>query len=269
MARIPVDAKYSKMILSAARSGCLAEIVALVSVLTAIAGGRSIFRRHKDDEDEYYHGARNRGGTTAMEEASSCLNAGDHIAYLTTFARFLRACERKQWASQKLSREKWAARKRYSLRVLDQAAQIYRQLTATCKSLGLFKSDAETVLSTTCPDDKKREAIIKAIISGNRRSIAGRGEQTSTLYTCLWTDKSAELRRDSFLGGNPQLVVYDEFLVTRNSYLNIVSAVEYEWLDGPAKGQLARQAKERKRGEERRMRRPRLPLMFATLFSSV
>jgi len=235
MAKIPVDAKYSKMILTGSRSGCLAEMVAIVSVLSVTGGGSSIFRRARRDQDpsEEEPVVRLTQVCNVLDEFRRENVGGDHIVFLVTLARFMHACSRKQWLSFKISRRAWANAKGYSLKHLDQAVRIYRQLVGTCRSLGLTRQDFHETLDTATPNPQKREAIVKAIISGSPRNIAKRS-QYSSFFTCTSTDQSAEIHRNSMVGGiDTDIIVYDELLVVRRPYFHVVSGVKPEWL--PAK----------------------------------
>ncbi|XP_071696594.1 pre-mRNA-splicing factor ATP-dependent RNA helicase DEAH1-like isoform X2 [Rutidosis leptorrhynchoides] len=204
MAKFPVDAMLSKMIVASDKYKCSDEIISIAAMLSI--GGSSVFYRPKDkqvDADEarlnFYTGK----------------NVGDHIALLNVY---------RTWKETNYSRQ-WCYENYIQFRSMKRARDIRDQLKGLLERVEIeLKSN---------PDDL--EAINKSITSGYFPNTAkfhtDRAYRTvkhhSHSQSSVYIHPSSGLSRQEL---PVRWVVYHELVVTSKEYMRHVSELKPEWL---------------------------------------
>ena len=119
MAVLPVDPKFSRMILAAEELGCSQEIINIVSVLSA--------------SSRLFLGVSNDDSSAVGARESLNHPSGDHCTILNTFRAY------QEVASSNTSGEakSWCARNFLNERALSEAMEIQHQLRGICKRIGI------------------------------------------------------------------------------------------------------------------------------------
>lgn len=196
MVEFPVDPSLAKLILESECMGCSSEILTIVSMLSV----PTIFFRPKEREEE---------SDAAREKFF--VPESDHLTLLNVY---------QQWASNGF-RSEWCNAHFIHSKSMKRAREVRTQL------LDIMRAQKVQIMSAGMEWDIVRRAICSAYF-GNAASVKGIGE-----YVSCRTGTPCHLHPTSALYGlgySPDYVVYHEIVMTSNEYMNVVTAVEPEWL---------------------------------------
>ena len=196
MVEFPLDPPLAKMLITGASLGCGAEVLTIVSMLSA----PSIF---------YRPSARQEAADAAHEKFF--VPESDHLTLLNVYL---------QWKSNGY-RDKWAMQHFLQPKALRKAKEVREQLREIMEQqkLALASVDMEW--------DLVRKAICSAYFH-NAAKMKGIGE-----YSNARTGMPCHLHPSSALYGmgvSPDYIVYHELVYTHKEYMNNVTAVDPEWL---------------------------------------
>lgn len=195
MAKLPLDPKYSKIVLSAPELGCLEEILTIIAMLS----GENVFLNNSQRREQ-------------LLAAHSKFHAkcGDHITLLNVFNEYKTKDKPKRWCFDNFLLE----------RNLSHAASVRTQLSDICHSLGLQ--------FTSCKNDPV--PVVKCLLTGLNRNIAELQRDNS--YLTLSNRMPSKIHPSSVLSGRarPGYVLFTELVATGTHYLRTVSEIEPEWI---------------------------------------
>ncbi|XP_055531945.1 ATP-dependent RNA helicase DHX33 [Wyeomyia smithii] len=195
MAKLPLDPKYSKILLSASEFGCLEEALSIVAMLSS----ENVFLSSNQKREQLL--------TAHAKFHAKC---GDHITLLNVFNEYRTKDKPKRWCFDNFLLE----------RNLSHAAAVRQQLVDICQKLGLK--------STTCHNDPV--PVVKCLLSGLYKNVATL--QMDNSYIGMFSRARCRIHPSSVLAGRarPAYLLFTELIKTGNSYLRTVSELEYQWI---------------------------------------
>uniref|UniRef100_A0A182QQN1 RNA helicase n=1 Tax=Anopheles farauti TaxID=69004 RepID=A0A182QQN1_9DIPT len=196
MARFPLDPRYSKMLLSAPKFGCLEEMLTIIAMLS----GENIFT---------YSSAKREQMMIAHSKFFD--KSGDHVTLLNVYNEFKTKAKPKMWCFDNFLNE----------RNLTHAASIREQLSEICKMLD--------IPSSSCGKDTV--PVAKCLLTGLFTNIAMK--QPDHLYLTSATALKTRIHPSSAVSGKfrPPVVVYTELVSTRLNFLRNVTEIDPSWID--------------------------------------
>uniref|UniRef100_A0A2P2HW90 RNA helicase n=1 Tax=Hirondellea gigas TaxID=1518452 RepID=A0A2P2HW90_9CRUS len=196
MVEFPLDPALSKMLLAAVDMGCSDDILTIVSMLSVPA----LFYRPKGREEE----------ADGMREKFQ-VPESDHLTYLNIY---------RQWKIQKYSMN-WCNKHFLHFKALKKVREVRQQLK------DIMDQQKFEVVSAGNDEDLIRKCICTAYFHQACR-LKGIGE-----YVNLRTGTPCHLHPTSALFGmgyTPDYIVYHELIMTSREFMQIVTAVEGNWL---------------------------------------
>lgn len=195
MAKLPLEPKYAKIVLSASEFGCLEEILSIIAMLSS--------------ENVFLNNSQRREQLLAAHSKFHA-KCGDHITLLNVFNEYKTKDKAKRWCFDNFLLE----------RNLSHAASVRTQLSDICHTLGLQ--------FTSCGNDPV--PVVKCLLTGMNKNIAELQRDNS--YMTLSNRKSSKIHPSSVLSGRarPGYVLFTELTVTGMHYLRTVSEIEPEWI---------------------------------------
>ncbi|XP_062698781.1 ATP-dependent RNA helicase DHX33 [Aedes albopictus] len=195
MAKLPLEPKYAKIVLSAPDFGCLNEILTIVAMLS----GENVFLNNSQRREQQL--------AAHSKFYSKC---GDHLTLLKVFEEFKSKDKPRKWCGDNFLME----------RHLSHAASVRTQLLDICSKLGIQPS--------SCGDDPI--PVVKCLLTGLFLNIAELQRDNS--YLCLSSRTPARIHPSSVLCGRarPRYVLFTEQVATGSRYLRTVTEVEPEWV---------------------------------------
>lgn len=196
MVQFPLDPPLSKMLLTADKMKCSAEMLVVVSMLSI----PNVFYQTREAADQ---------AEAAKEKFF--VPESDHLTLLNVYQQWRRNGSNATWAKQHYVQQKSMRKAR---EVREQLEEIMEQQNLKPVSCGI-----------------EWDCLRKAICSGyfhNASKLRGIGE-----YVNLRTSIPCHLHPSSALYGagyTPDYIVYHEVIMTTKEYMRHVSAVEAEWL---------------------------------------
>ncbi|CAK7566175.1 MAG: Salivary acidic proline-rich phosphoprotein 1/2 [Sporothrix epigloea] len=217
MALLPVSASFGRVLLDAARAGCLLEAIDIVACLTA---GDDIFLRLPTEQDREFDDVDARRKELFRRE-------GDLLTYLTTMQRMVgeRSSQWKMWCQQR----------RINLRNMRQALNIRRQLRGICVRQKLMA--AEDVPSIADEEQKdfvplapdRTDALLRCFLNGFALKTAMLAPDGS--YVTTEGKHVVAIHPASVLHGRKtEAIMYLEQVFTTKNYARKVSAVQGDWI---------------------------------------
>lgn len=198
MSAFPVEPEMAAMLLHSPEYKCsteIAKICAMMSVQNPYINNQKEFTRAAHAREQFYH------------------QTGDHMAMLNTFVAF----------EESGCSTDWCAENYLNFRAMKQAQNVNRQLTGIMKRMDLsFASDSSA-------DMQFANHIRKAILRGFFTKVA-LALPTKNQYMTLKDDVKSILWPATFLNRRPQFVVFNELVLTSNTYLRTVTAISDDWL---------------------------------------
>jgi pre-mRNA-splicing factor ATP-dependent RNA helicase DHX38/PRP16 len=196
MVEFPLEPALAKLLLAGASMGCGAEALTIVSVLSV----PTVFFRPPDRAEE---------SDAAREKFF--VPESDHLTLLHVY---------NQWKANGY-RSDWAERHFLQPKALRKAKEVRAQLA------DLMTQQKLSIQSASGDWDIVRKAICSAYF-GNAARFKGIGE-----YVNARSGMPCHLHPSSALYGlgyTPDYVVYHELVATSKEYMQVVTAVEPEWL---------------------------------------
>ncbi|KFB48701.1 AGAP006138-PA-like protein [Anopheles sinensis] len=212
MAKFPLDPKYSKMLLSAPKFGCLEEMLTVIAMLS----GENIFTTSAQKREEML-----------IAHSKFYDKSGDHVTLLNVYNEFKSKAKPRMWCYDNFLNE----------RNLSHVASVREQLSEICKMLD--------IPSSTCGKD--RTPVAKCLLTGLFANIAIK--QPDHLYLTATSNLKARIHPSSSICGKlrPPVVIYTELVATSFNYLRSVTEIDPAWIDEvvpnvnlPGKGQSTR-----------------------------
>ncbi|KAL5252419.1 hypothetical protein ACHWQZ_G015255 [Mnemiopsis leidyi] len=207
MAAFPLSPHYSKMIIKSRELSCSADMITLVALLSV---------------DSIFYNPQNKSDITTAVRQKFYNRTSDHV----TLVRVYKSAEENNFNPD------WCQRHYLNLRALQTAANVRKQLKQICKKIGV----------PLITSKKWEENICSSLLFGLLDNVAVR--QPDSTYVSLSNRQQAKLHPSSVLcqlppESAPQMVVYDEMVLTSANYLRTCSVVEEGWYQRlvSAKGQ--------------------------------
>lgn len=194
MSQFPLDARFSKLLLSAPEFGCVDEILSLVAVMSS----ESVYNLPQENRDKHLENHRK------FESPH-----GDHLSLLNVYREF----------QNKGFRKLWCFENSLIARNLLYAKEIRAQLSDIC--------DKCNIPMSSCGTDT--DQVRKCLLTGLFGNTAER--QRDKKYITLLSRQTAYLHPSSNqLSQQPQFVIYSEIVQTSKTYLRQITPIEPEWL---------------------------------------
>ncbi|KAH8410546.1 hypothetical protein KR009_000184 [Drosophila setifemur] len=194
MVLYPLDAKYSKLLLTASTFGCMEEVLSLVSVLSS---------------DHLCVSSSDKNEMAALAHAKFQSKHGDHLTLLNVYNAFVKSEKQKVWCHDNY----------LNIRSLTYARDVRRQLTEISERLGLvFNSSDDT------------EMLKKCLLSGFFENIAVL--QRDGFYVTVSGNIRSKIHPSSVLHGKykPSYILFTEIVQTEQTFLRQVSEISPEWI---------------------------------------
>jgi len=196
MSQFPMEPSLSKMLITAQKMECIAEVLTIVSMLSV----PSIFYRPKDRQEE---------SDAAREKFF--VPESDHLTLLNVYQQWKKNGYNGAWCTDHFIHQK----------TMKKVREVRGQLSDILQSL--------KIMETSCGTEW--DIVRKSICSGyfhNASKLRGLGE-----YINLRSSVPCHLHPTSALYGlgyTPEYIVYHEVVFTVKEYMQQVTAVEPQWL---------------------------------------
>lgn len=199
MTKFPLDPRYSKIILSSVKYGCLDDIVNIVSILSTDSIIISSLSEKKKKQADDAH----------MKFKSSL---SDHIMLLKIFRSFRKV--------RKESRSSWCDDNFLNMRNLEYADHAREQLLDICRHLHL-------PMGQSCGENF--DLIRKCLLTGFFENLAYITSEKK--YITVNAKKECKIHPNSTLFHSyPHCVLYTEIIETSQAYMRYVTTINKEWL---------------------------------------
>ncbi|CCW64866.1 unnamed protein product [Phytomonas sp. EM1] len=214
ISEFPVDPEMASMLYNSPEYGCsddIARISAMLSVQNPFVTPSNNQRGYAlSSRDQFYH------------------QTGDHLALLNVFNSYY---ERNR------QNPTWCKENYLNPRVMKQAVNIYHQLSSIMKRIGLnicstYTSEWRKVSNDATDKNMNLEfanEIRRAIVKGYFTKIA-LSLPTKHQFITLKDDVKCMLFPSTFLNRRPKFVVFNELVLTSNTYIRTVTSVSEDWL---------------------------------------
>ncbi|CAK7202787.1 Salivary acidic proline-rich phosphoprotein 1/2 [Sporothrix eucalyptigena] len=217
MSLLPVSAAFGRVLLDAAKAGCLLEAIDIVACLTA---GDDIFLRLPAEQDRDFDEVDERRKELFRRE-------GDLLTYFTTMQRMV-GKRSSQW-------KMWCQQRRINLRNMRQALNIRRQLRGICvRQKMLAAEDVPSIADEEnagfvplAPD--RTDALLRCFLNGFVLKTAMLAPDGS--YITTEGKHVVAIHPSSVLHGRKtEAIMYLEQVFTTKNYARKVSAVQSDWI---------------------------------------
>ena len=202
MARLPVDPKLARMLLAAANSQCIAELLVIVSAM-AVQDPRERPAEKKAQSDQAH--------------AHFNHTKSDFMAWINLWRYYE---EQRQSLSQSQLR-KLCKKEFLSYLRMREWRDLHAQLTIACRQIG-FK------VSSVLAEDENYEGIHKALLAGLLGQIAQQDE--GRLFNVARNRKAQIFPGSSQYRKPPRWLVSGEIVETSQVFARQCAAIEPEWL---------------------------------------
>lgn len=194
MSQFPLDARFSKLLLSAPDFGCMDEMLSLVALMS----GDTIFHTSQENREQQLENHKK------FES-----KFGDHLSLLNVYREFQNnGCLRR-----------WCFENSLNARNLCYAKEVRSQLSDICDKCDLPMSSCGT----------NTDQVRKCLLTGLFGNTAERFRENK--YMTLLNRQPAYLHPSSSqLLKQPDYVLYSEIVQTSKVYLRQVTPIEPEWL---------------------------------------
>jgi pre-mRNA-splicing factor ATP-dependent RNA helicase DHX15/PRP43 len=199
IAELPLDPKYAKALVGAARFGCTAEVATLVALL---AEGAQILVRPRDSQAQ-----------ADAAHAQFRSGWGDHITLVNVVEAFVENGADKAWCDANF----------VNYRALARADSARGQLLAILRRQGI------EVVSVKKAQREREEFILCALLEGMFMQVAMLNP-SSGAYLFVNCPKEAVIHPSSCLRRKPEWILYASYVFTTRDYLRTVSEIKAEWL---------------------------------------
>ncbi|KAI9188796.1 DEAH-box ATP-dependent RNA helicase prp43 [Blastocladiella emersonii ATCC 22665] len=198
MAEFPVDPEFGKALIVSPEYGCSSEVLTIVAMLNV----PNVFLRPAD---------RRREADAAKAEFAH--KDGDHLALLNVFHQYMHGGRDAKWCRE------------YYLnpRTLASAANVRLQLQRVMQRVGL------PVASGDAGTRGYYEGIRKALTAGFFMQVA-KSMRSKSKYVTIKDNQEVLIHPSSCIMTNADWVMYNDYVMTSNHYIRMVTAVEPAWL---------------------------------------
>eukprot|EP00929_Paragymnodinium_shiwhaense_P106647 TRINITY_DN7220_c0_g1_i1.p1 TRINITY_DN7220_c0_g1~~TRINITY_DN7220_c0_g1_i1.p1 ORF type:complete len:696 (-),score=153.23 TRINITY_DN7220_c0_g1_i1:408-2495(-) len=195
MADYPIDPHMGRMMISAARRGCVDEVTKVVSMLSVPPPF-----------------SRPRWAQKAADRAHKTFASGfgDHLSLLNTFLRYEEAGKKTDFCKDNFLHD----------RAMKQACSIFKQLRGILNKQNIKE---------TMPESTIAAGVRKSLLDGFFMQSAYI-DQNGKNYLTAHDQQLVSIHPGSFLGHKPEWVVYHETVVTDRNYMRGVTAIPGEML---------------------------------------
>lgn len=197
MASFPLSPQFSKLIIKSRDLSCSTDMVTLVSLLSV---------------DSVFYNPHNKADITAAVRKKFHNSTSDHV----TLIRVYKSAQENSFSPE------WCQRHYLNLRALQTASNVRKQLKQICKKVGI----------ALITNKKWEENVCKALLFGLFDNIAVR--QPDSTYVSMSNRQEAKIHPSSVLcqrarESQPEMVVFNEMVVTSASYMRTCSVVDKSW----------------------------------------
>jgi ATP-dependent RNA helicase DHX8/PRP22 len=195
MAEFPIDPQLAKVLLASVDLKCASEVLTVVAMLSV----ENVFYRPKDKQAQ-----------ADAKKARFAAPEGDHLTFLNVY---------NAWAASGFSKA-WCHDNFIQGRAMQRAADVRKQL------LGIM--DRYT-LDTASTAGKNTLRVCQAIASGYFMNVAKKDPQEG--YKTLVDGQPVYIHPSSILFQQaPDMVLYDELVMTTKEYMRCCMVIEPKWL---------------------------------------
>lgn len=196
MAEFPLDPQLSKVLLTAPKFNCVNEILSIVACLNVA----NLFIRPKDKLPE------------AIDAVAKFIHAdGDQLTLLNAYNEYKR----------KGSNAEWCFKNFINSRHIKSADDIREQLKTILIKLN-FKFNDEPSISPNYNNIKK------CILTGYFTQVAIL--QKNNAYLTVKESQIVAIHPSSVLSYKPELVLYNELVLTKKNYIRTILEIKGQWL---------------------------------------
>ncbi|KAF9500644.1 pre-mRNA-splicing factor ATP-dependent RNA helicase PRP43 [Pleurotus eryngii] len=197
IAEFPLEPQLATLLVVSPEFKCSNEILTIVSMISV----PNIWVRPADQKNQ-----------ADAAKTRFTVSDGDHLTLLNVYNQYM----------QNKSNENWPRTNFVSGRALAEAEKVRAQLQRLMK-----RSNLELISIT---DEKKlHQSIRQALVCGFFMQAAHRGGEKGS-YLTIKDNQVVYLHPSSGLKGNPEWVLFNEFILTTKPYIRTVSEVRPEWL---------------------------------------
>ena len=194
MAEFPLDPQLAKVLLASVDLGCSEEVLTIVAMLSV----ENVFVRPKDQNVQ-----------ADKKRARFYQTEGDHITFLAVY---------NAWAAAQFSKP-WCHENFIQFRAIQHARDVRKQL------LGIMDRYKLDVVSA----GKNYKVVQKAIASGYFMNVAKKDPQEG--YKTVVDNQPVYIHPSSTIfQQNPEMVLYNELVLTSKEYMRGVMVVDPRWL---------------------------------------
>lgn len=198
MSAFPVEPEMAATLMHAPEFQCGTEIAKICSMLSV--------------QNPFINNPRDHGRALRAKE-QFYHQTGDHMAFLHTYLAYEESGYSNEWCQENFLNH----------RAMKQAQNVCRQLCGIMKRLGLsLDSDPDADMQFA---NHIRRALVKGFFTKAAISLP-----TKNQYLTLKDDVKAILFPTTFLNRRPQFVIFNELVLTSNTYLRTITAVSDDWL---------------------------------------
>ena len=197
MSEFPVDPMLAKMLIVSSTYKCSYEILAIVAMLSV----PNVFHRPSDQQIQ---------ADEAMAKFSHI--SGDHLTLLNVYLAYQDNNQDSNWCWENYLNE----------RALKQANSVCKQLTRIMNRCNL------SIIGNDRTIPNYYQNIQKVLVEGFFMHIAHR--ERGEAYSTAKDNQMCALHPSTCIDNKPEWILYNEFVLTSQNFLRIVTKVEGEWL---------------------------------------
>ncbi|EPY23027.1 pre-mRNA-splicing factor ATP-dependent RNA helicase DHX15/PRP43 [Strigomonas culicis] len=211
ISEFPVEPEMAAMLYHSAEYGCSEDVARICAMLSV--------------QSPFLNPANDQRGRAMRAKEQFYHPTGDHIAFLNVFNSYHENADPATWCKENY----------INPRVMKQAVNTYRQLIGIMRRLGLRisstysdvwrKSTAEDMVTNVEATNEIRRALVKGFFTKVALALP-----TKNQFLTLKDDVKCLLFPSTFLNRRPKFVVYNELVLTSNTYIRTVTAVSEDWL---------------------------------------
>lgn len=204
MAECPLSPPLGRVLLEAARLGCIEPVLVILAMLSA---------------ENVFSSAGEREAATAARR-SFAHRSGDHLMLLSLYRAYLAAKGNVRWCQQHF----------VDARAMRTAMEVRAQLGQFCERNGLLGKQKSAPSELTSDALSDPSLTLQAFAAGYFMQCAYR--QPDGGYRTLIGRQTVHIHPSSTLHGQrPDCIIYHELTMTSKCYLRTVSIVEPSWIE--------------------------------------
>lgn len=205
MSEFPLEAECSAALIKSPSYGCSNEVLSVVAMISA---AQNCFVRQKK---------KDRGKKRGDPHGAFKHTDGDHMTLLTLFHAFKENDRKKGGASQ------WCWNNLINFRAMKSAANVRTQLERIMRRLNI------ALVSHSHHDVQYSNNVRRAMLSGYFMHVAYKSGNGRT-YLTVKDNQLVTLHPSCGMRGSPDWVMYNEFVLTKTSYIRTCSEINGLWV---------------------------------------